>query len=95
MFDMPAAEPVPTPLTVYMADKKPIWDAIVRKHGLQPITYKQVSSWHFADVILRVQEFDNITSTIKGRRAGFHDCIDTEEMFRDFFAGLRRDQIIP
>jgi hypothetical protein len=24
-------------------------------------------------------EYDNITSTKKARRAGFHDCIDTEE----------------
>jgi hypothetical protein len=40
-------------------------------------------------------EFDNMSSTIKARRAGFHDCIDTEEMFKDFFAKLRRDRVIP
>jgi len=95
MFDMPVVDPVPTPLTVYMADKKPIWDAIVRKHDLQPIPYEQVSSWPFADAILRLMEFDNITSTIKGRRAGFHDCIDTEDMFSDFFADLRKRRVIP
>jgi protein-S-isoprenylcysteine O-methyltransferase Ste14 len=69
MFDMPAADPVPTPLHVYMADKEPIWDAMVRKYGLQPLRYEQVSSWPFADAILRLMEFDNITSTIKARRA--------------------------
>jgi hypothetical protein len=37
-------------------------------------------------------EYDNITSTIKARRAGFHDCID---MFKSFFANLRRDRVIP
>jgi nucleoside-diphosphate-sugar epimerase len=36
MFEMPPADPIPTPLTVYMADKKPVWEAMVRKHGLQP-----------------------------------------------------------
>jgi nucleoside-diphosphate-sugar epimerase len=90
MFDMPPADPIPTPLTVYMADKKPVWDAMVRKHGLQPLPYEQVSSWPFADAILRLMEYDNITSTIKARRAGFHDCIDTEEMFLKFFDDLRR-----
>jgi nucleoside-diphosphate-sugar epimerase len=95
MFDMPAADPVPMPLTVYMADKKPVWEAIVRKHGLQPLPYEQVSSWPFADAILRLMEYDNITSTIKVRRAGFHDCIDTEEMFSKLFNDLRRMQVIP
>ena len=95
MFDMPAADPIPTPLTVYMADKKPVWEAIVRKHGLQPQPSEQVSSWLFADAILRLMEYDNITSTIKARRAGFHDCIDTEDMFKIFFANLRKGQVIP
>jgi nucleoside-diphosphate-sugar epimerase len=95
MFDMPAADPIPTPLTVYMADKKPVWEAIVRKHGLQRLPYEQVSSWPFADAVLRLMEYDNITSTIKVRRAGFHDCIDTEEMFLKFFNDLRQMQVIP
>jgi nucleoside-diphosphate-sugar epimerase len=81
MFNMPAADPLPTPLTVYMADKKPVWEAVVHKHGLQPLPYEQVSSWPFADAILRLMDYDNLTSTIKARRAGFHDCIDTEEMW--------------
>jgi nucleoside-diphosphate-sugar epimerase len=95
MFEMAPADPIPMPLTVYMADKKPVWDAIVHKYGLQPLPYHQVSSWPFADAILRLMEFDNISSTIKARRAGFHDCIDTEEMFKEFFADLRKDRVIP
>jgi nucleoside-diphosphate-sugar epimerase len=95
MFDMRAVDPIPTPLTVYMADKKPVWEAIVRQHGLQPLPYEEVSSWPFADAILRLMEYDNITSTIKARRAGFHDCIDTEEMFSKIFHDLRRMRVIP
>src|ERR1700737_4924963 len=77
-------------LFVYMADKKPVWEDIVRKHGLQPLPYEQVSSWPFADAILGLMEYDDVSSTIKARQAGFHDCIDTEEMFLKFFADLRR-----
>jgi len=40
-------------------------------------------------------DYDNLTSTIKARRAGFHACIDTEDMFKGFFANLRRDRVIP
>jgi hypothetical protein len=94
MFEMPVADPIPTPLASYMADKAPVWNAIVQKYGLRSVTYDQVSSWAFADVIFGL-EYDNILSTIKARQAGFHDCIGTEEMFSDLFARLRNERIIP
>jgi hypothetical protein len=84
MFDMEVADPVPTPLAVYMLDKSALWDRIVHKHQLQSIPYSEVASWTFGDFIFN-SGFDNISSTVKARRAGFHDCIDTEEMFRTFF----------
>jgi len=40
-------------------------------------------------------DYDNVFSTIKARYAGFHGCIDTGEMFANFFAKLREDRIIP
>jgi nucleoside-diphosphate-sugar epimerase len=93
-FGMEMAYPVPMPLTSYMADKAPLWQAMTRKYDLQPIPYDRLVSWPFGDFILN-SGFDNISSTIKARRAGFHACIDTEDMFSEFFAGLRRDRIIP
>jgi nucleoside-diphosphate-sugar epimerase len=94
MFDMPVADPIPTPLAGYMADKAPLWDAIVRKYNLRSVAYEQVSAWAFADVVLGL-EYDTILSTIKARQAGFHDCLGTKEMFEDFFGDLRRERIIP
>jgi nucleoside-diphosphate-sugar epimerase len=94
MFDLPVADPIPMPLAVYMADKGPLWDSIVRKHGLRSVSYDQVSSWAFADVIFGL-EYDTIVSTIKARRAGFQECLGTVEMFADLFADLRRERIIP
>jgi nucleoside-diphosphate-sugar epimerase len=93
-FRMEAAYPVPTPLASYMADKGPVWDAMVRKYGLQPIPYDQLVSWPFGDFIFN-SGFDNISSTIKARRAGFAACIDTEDMFHAFFDHLRKERIIP
>jgi len=94
MFEMELAEPVPMPLAVYMADKKPLWEEMTRKYHLQPTPYEQVVRWQFGDFIFH-SGFDNITSTIKARRAGFHDCIDTEDMFRLFFDDLRQQRVIP
>lgn len=94
MFRMEVADPVPIPLAAYMTDKEPLWRSIVAKYGLHQVPYEQIASWKFGDFILN-SGFDNISSTIKARRAGFHDCIDTEDMFRLFFDSLRGMKIIP
>lgn len=94
MFDMDVAYPVRTPLAEYMADKSMVWEKMVERHGLEPIDYNSIVSWPFGDFILN-SGFDNISSTIKARRAGYHDCIDTEDMFRTFFVSLRDQKIIP
>ncbi len=94
MFGMECAPPVPTPLAAYMTDKEPLWRRMAERHGLQPIPYDKLVSWPFGDFIFN-SGFDNISSTIKARRAGFADCIDTEDMFRLFFDHLRTERIIP
>jgi nucleoside-diphosphate-sugar epimerase len=94
MFGMETADPVPMPLTQYMADKGSLWKSIVARYQLQPIPYEEVASWAFGDFIFN-SGFDNVTSTIKARRAGFQDCIDTEEMFEAFFGELRSLRVIP
>ena len=77
-----------------MADKESIWNRITERHGLAPIPYNQIVSWGFGDAIFGTT-YDNVTSTIKLRRAGFPDCIDTEEMFCTLFDQLRLKRIIP
>ena len=94
IFGMEIADPVPFSLLAYMADKGAIWDAIVKKEKLQPIPYEQMVSWGFGDFVFR-QGFDNISSTIKVRRAGFHECIDSETMFDQVFKQLREMKMLP
>jgi nucleoside-diphosphate-sugar epimerase len=36
-----------------------------------------------------------VSNTDKARRFGFHDSIDTEEMFLQLFAALRSSRIMP
>ena len=93
-FRMEVAEPVPMPLNVYMADKSPLWSKMTEKYGLEQIPYDHLVSWKFGDFIFH-SAFDNVSSTIKARKHGFHDCIDTEDMFTQFFDNLRTRRIIP
>ena len=94
MFGMEAVEPTPTPLATYMPDKAPLWTEMTRKYGLQSTPFDHLVSWGFGDFILN-SGFDNITSTIKARRAGFPDCIDTEDMFRELLTTLADERVIP
>ena len=93
-FAIETAEPVPTPLASYMADKGTLWERLVQRHGLQKVPYETLVAWPFGDAIFN-SGFDNISSTLKARRMGFHACIDTEDMFTGLFEQLRRTKVIP
>ena len=77
-----------------MADKGPVWDGIVARCGLKPYAFEDIARWGFGDFILKA-EYDNITSTIKARKFGFHDCIDSDDMFVDLFRQLQAENILP
>jgi nucleoside-diphosphate-sugar epimerase len=94
MLGTEVADPVPFSLSTYMDDKGPVWDAIVKKENPQPIPFEQIVSWGFGDFVFR-QGFDNVSSTIKARQAGFHDCIDSEAMFAKLFEKFRQINLLP
>ncbi len=93
-FGLPYADPVGVVLEEHMADKGPLWDALVERHELVPHSYEQIASWGFGDAIFRT-EYDNITATIKARQHGFHDCLDSEEMFVAWFEELEARGFLP
>jgi nucleoside-diphosphate-sugar epimerase len=93
-FGVPVGEPFPLSLQDVMADKGPIWDELVQLHGLRPYAYQDIVSWKFGDAIFKTT-YDNISSTIKARKDGFADCIDTEEMYLELLQELRDEKIIP
>ena len=81
-------------LVRFMADKAPVWDRIVAKHGLRPFRYQEIVSWPYGDFVF-TPEYDVISSTGKARRYGFHECVDTEEMFARLWSEMREDRVIP
>lgn len=93
-FELEVAPPLPMSLTDVMADKEPLWESMVARHGLQPHSYDEVSSWPFADGVFG-WNYDFFADSSKARRLGFHEYIDTEAMFLELFDDMRRHKIIP
>lgn len=98
IFNMPHALPHSIQLGQVMLDKAPVWERIVQKHGMKPHGYKElVPSWDFADFAMRYGRPSNPTlmSTVKIRKAGFHECVDTEQMFTDQLRALQAAKVLP
>lgn len=93
-FGIPVGHPMPFMLKERMRDKAATWEALVKEHGLIPYKLNEIAAWEFGDVIFKTC-YDNVTSTIKARRNGFHDCIDTEDMFIELLSDLRARRVIP
>ena len=93
-FDLETAPPLPMSLGVVMADKAPLWQSMIGRHGLQPTPYQDVSSWGFGDFVFS-WDYDLFADGSKARRFGFHEYVETEAMFMNIFADLRRRRVIP
>jgi nucleoside-diphosphate-sugar epimerase len=93
-FDLELAPPLPMSLDIVMADKEPLWSRMVEKHGLAWNSYRDVSSWRFGDFVFS-WDYDMFADGSKARRFGFHDYVDTEQMFMSIFADFRERRIIP
>lgn len=94
VFEMPWAPPQTLSLTAHMADKAPLWDDMVRRHGLQPYAFDQVAAWPFGDYVFG-SDWDVMSSLTKSRQHGFHAVVDSEEMFTRLLGQFRRQRIVP
>jgi hypothetical protein len=72
----------------------PIWEKIVEKNGLQKFRFEEIAAWGYPDGVF-ASDYDIVSDTSKARRFGFHDLVDTEEMFLRMFSDFRRERIIP
>ncbi|MEK0315118.1 SDR family oxidoreductase [Cohnella sp. 56] len=93
-FGLETAPPLQMSLDTVMADKEPLWNDMVEKYGLAPNSYRDVSSWKFGDFVFS-WDYDFFADGTKARRFGFHEFVDTEEMFLGIFEDLRRRRVIP
>jgi nucleoside-diphosphate-sugar epimerase len=94
VFGMPAAEPRPLSLVEFMADKAPLWDSMVKKHGLKPHRFDEVVAWPFGDYVFNCN-WDVMSNVTKSRQHGFHDVVDSEEMFVRLLRRFRNEKVVP
>lgn len=78
----------------FMDGREPLWDEIVREHGLEPNPVSRLANWHFANYAFS-NDWDVMSDTTKCRKYGFLEFIDSEEMFLGHFETLRRMRIVP
>lgn len=93
-FELETAPPLQMQLQTVMADKAPLWKTIQEKYELAAHGYDQLSAWAFGDFVFS-WNYDFFADGSKARRYGFHEYVDTEEMFIRLFDEFRRNKVIP
>ncbi len=99
---MKVGPPKPLSLAQEMPKREAEWAAIVKKYNLRaPTSLRDFvgQSFIFTDLIFAygTQQLPPamLVSTIKARHAGFHECIDTEDMFRKWFNRFQELRLLP
>jgi nucleoside-diphosphate-sugar epimerase len=94
VFDMPLGEPQTISLTQHMGTMEGLWRSMTEKHGLKPYDFRELVAWPFADYVFGC-DWDVMSDVTKSRRFGFHDVVDTEEMFCRLLRRFRQERIVP
>ena len=98
-FDMEMSEPEQIRLRELMPSKAELWAQIAEAQGLRPIPYDALvgASWQFADFNFAAGKTPGpvVVSTLKARRHGFHDFIDTEDMLVELLELYQQERILP
>jgi nucleoside-diphosphate-sugar epimerase len=99
---MQVGPPEPLSLAQEMPKREAEWAAIVQKYGLRAPTSLQAfvgESFSLTDFCFAYGADHPpppmIVSTIKLRQAGFHECMDTEDMFRKWFRRFQDLRLLP
>ena len=98
VFGMEVGEDAPVSLVDSMPRHAGLWERMTAKYGLAGYGMETLigSSWQFADAVFGLHGGQHtLLSTVKIRRAGFHDCIDTEAMFDSQLRRLQAMRILP
>lgn len=93
-FDMQVGDVQTISLAQHMAGKGELWSAMTRKYGLREFDYGQLVAWPFADYVFG-SDWDVMSDVTKSRLNGFHDVVDTEEMFERLLTRFRQEKIVP
>ena len=90
----------PMSLAAYLAENSDVWDRIVAKYGLRPLSLRELvgkGDQHadFAFAYGAPAGPRAFVSTVKLRQAGFTETIDTQDAFRDALQSLIDHKFLP
>lgn len=101
-FGMEAGEDRPTSMAEEMPKRHDAWEEIVRRFDLRaPVSLEEFvgQSFYYTDFLLGTGLEEPppsaLVSTIKLRKAGFQNCMDTEDMLRKYIAHFQRERLLP
>ena len=93
-FDMVPGAPDGESFTDFVADKAPLWNAIVQRHKLRQTDLQAIAQWPYGDYVLSVQ-WDVVSDMSKAGRDGFTERVDSRRMWTEGFDYFRKQRIIP
>jgi nucleoside-diphosphate-sugar epimerase len=99
---MEVGEPEPQLLADTMPPRAAEWAEIVDRHELRSPRELHAfvgGSWRYADIMFGslgpARALPALLSTVKIRQAGFADCIDTEDMLREWLTIFQEQRLLP
>jgi len=98
VFGMDVGDETQASLAETMPRHEDVWSELADRHDLRYRSMRELvgSSWQFADAVLGLHGSQNtLLSTIKLRRFGFGECLDTEDMFAGQLRRLQAEGILP
>ena len=100
-FGMEVGAPTPQRLAETMPARANEWADVADRYDLRSprdLAAFVGASWHYADVLfsaLASRPLPVLLSTVKIRRAGFGECMDTEDMLREWLAIFQDRRLLP
>lgn len=94
LYGLECGVPRPLRLGEWMADKGPVWESIVKRHGLVAQPMEAVATWGFGDFLWGL-DYDVVSSMTKIRQAGFHHAVDTEAEILAHLNRYREARLLP
>lgn len=96
-MDLPLGAPSPMSVRAYVDGEVERWAGMVRRHGLsvdERLAFLGESA-SLVDFAVNATDRPILTSTIKIRQAGFHDCMDSAESVVGSLRRWRAERMIP
>jgi hypothetical protein len=101
-FGMDTGEHRPLRLADWLPTQAGTWSALVDRHGLAAprdiVEFAGANSLVYVDMLLAgapAASTPLLNSTIAARKAGFHECMDSEDMFRKWASRMHELRLVP